>query len=112
MESVCIGLAVGVVCFVLGLAVSKGKGKKPLIERMGGVMNLILVLIGIVLALFTVAMIWLFTQYGAVPDTLITCVFAALGGECGAMAWIKTTKERNQERKWEKEDREEGDRID
>ena len=40
-----------------------------------------------------------------IPDTLVTCVFAALGGECGAMAWIKTAKERNKERKWEVEDR-------
>ena len=39
-----------------------------------------------------------------IPDTLVTCVFAALGGECGAMAWIKTTKERRQDREWQKQD--------
>lgn len=69
-------------------------------------MDLILVIVGIALLVFTAVMIWLFTRFGAVPDTLITCVFAALGGECGIMGWIKTTKERNKEREWEKEDRE------
>ena len=40
-----------------------------------------------------------------IPDTLVMSVFAALGGECGLMAWIKTAKERNKERKWELDDR-------
>ena len=39
-------------------------------------------------------------------DTLCTCVFAACGGECGVMGWIKTTKERQRERSFELEDRE------
>ncbi len=38
---------------------------------------------------------------------LITCVYATLGGECGVMGWIKTTKDRNRERKWEQEDKQE-----
>ena len=37
----------------------------------------------------------------------VTCVFATLGGECGIMGWIKTTKDRNRERKWEQEDKQE-----
>ena len=40
-----------------------------------------------------------------IPDTLVTCVFASLAGECGIMGWIKTSKERKRERKWEIEDR-------
>lgn len=72
-----------------------------------GTMNLILVIIGITLAIFTICMIRLFMIYGMVPDTLITCVFAALASECGIMGWIKTTKDRKRERKWELEDRKE-----
>ena len=49
-------------------------------------------------------MILLFEKYGSVPDTLITCVFAALAGECGIMGWIKTTKEKNKDREWFLED--------
>lgn len=75
-----------------------------------GVMDIILIIVGISLLAFTVAMIQLFREYGAVPDTLVTCVFAALGGECGIMGWIKTTKDRNKERKWEQEDRQEAKR--
>ena len=40
-----------------------------------------------------------------VPDTLVNCVFAALAGECGIMGWIKTSKEKNKDRKWILEDR-------
>lgn len=72
-----------------------------------GVMNIILIVVGVSLLAFTVTMIQLFKEYGAVPDTLVTCVFAALGGECGIMGWIKTSKERNKERGWEIEDRQE-----
>lgn len=69
-----------------------------------GTMNLVLVLVGISLVVFTGAMIWLFREYGSIPDTLVTCVFATLGGECGIMGWIKTTKTRYEDRKWQKED--------
>lgn len=69
-------------------------------------MDVILVIIAVALLAFTVEMIALFKETGMVPDTLVTCVFAALGGECGAMAWIRTAKERNKERNWELDDRE------
>lgn len=62
-----------------------------------------------------VAMIALFTVYGSVPDTLITCVFATLGGECGILGWIKTTKEKKQDRRWQladmRREKEEAERI-
>lgn len=83
-----------------GVSQTEVKTKKKI-----GTMNLILIIIGVALLAFTIYMIKLFREYGAVPDTLVTCVFAALGGECGIMGWIKTTKDRKQERKWELEDR-------
>ena len=67
-------------------------------------MDLILLIIAVALTAFTLEMIRIFRETGAVPDTLVACVFAALGGECGAMAWIKTTKERMQDRQWRKQD--------
>jgi len=69
------------------------------------VMNVVLIVIGISLLVFTVRMIQLFEIYGSIPDTLVTCVFAALAGECGIMGWIKTSKDRKRERNWELEDR-------
>ena len=77
--------------------------KKP--KKSGATMNIILAVVGLCLLAFTVYMIELYKLYGSVPDTLVTCVFACLGGECGVMGWIKTTKERNKERKWELDDR-------
>ena len=38
-------------------------------------MDLILVIVGVSLLVFTIVMIQLFKVYGTVPDTLITCVF-------------------------------------
>ena len=67
-------------------------------------MDVILVFIAVALVSFTLEMIVLYKETGAIPDTLCTCVFAALSGECGAMAWIKTSKERKTERKWQLED--------
>nr|DAM32646.1 MAG TPA: transmembrane protein [Caudoviricetes sp.] len=69
-------------------------------------MDVVLVTIAIFLLLFVVAMIWLYYRTGAIPDTLCTCVFAACGGECGVMGWIKTTKDRLTERTFILEDRE------
>jgi len=74
-------------------------------EKQIRTMDVILVIVAIMLLAFTITMIVLFKQTGMIPDTLCTCVFACLGGECGAMAWIKTTKDRYREREWEQEDR-------
>lgn len=72
------------------------KKKKKKIKTM----DLIISIIGIFLLVFVVCMVVLFIKYGSVPDTLITCVFAALGGECGILGWIKTNKDKLQDRQW------------
>ena len=82
------------------------KGKKNV-----RTMDVILAVIAVFLLLFIVVMVWLYYQTGAIPDTLCTCVFAACGGECGVMGWIKTTKERQRERSFELEDREHNEKI-
>lgn len=68
-------------------------------------MDVILIIVGALLASFTIAMIIIFIKYGSIPDTLCACVFGALGGECGAMAWIRTSKDKNRDREIELEDR-------
>ena len=78
----------------------KTKRKKKRI----GTMDLILLLVFICLVIFTVTMIRLFLVYGSVPDTLVTCVFATLCGECGILGWIKTNKDKRQDRRWQRED--------
>ena len=70
-----------------------------------GTMNVILIIVGVFLVAFTLKMISLFETYGMIPDTLVNCVFVALAGECGIMGWIKTSKEKNKDRRWQLEDR-------
>lgn len=74
-------------------------------------MNLILAILGVTLLVFTIAMIVLFCLYQSIPDTLVACVFTAMTGECGAMAWIKTAKEKYSERK-EKEHEKVSEQVD
>lgn len=55
--------------------------------------------------LFTLVMVIVFIVKDSIPDTLCTCFFTFIGFECGAMATIKNTVERQETRKWELEDR-------
>jgi len=57
-------------------------------------MNVVLIVMGIFLLLFTICMIYLYKETGGIPDTLVTCVFAACTGELGVMGWIKSTKDK------------------
>ena len=49
-------------------------------------------------------MIELFQQTGSAPETAWCALIAALIGECGICGWIRVSKDRNRERRWEKED--------
>ena len=69
-----------------------------------GTMDVILMIVGVALTAFTIEMIQIFKATGTEPSTLETCVFAALGGECGVMGWIRTNKDRYREREWQQED--------
>ncbi len=60
-----------------------------------GTMDIILVIIGVSALAFTIVMIWIFIVHDSVPDTLITCFFAFIGGECGIMGLIQNTKTKN-----------------
>jgi hypothetical protein len=46
----------------------------------------------------------LYERVGSIPEVLCGCVYTVLGSECGALAWIKTSKDKQQEREWAKED--------
>jgi hypothetical protein len=74
-------------------------------------MDIILIIVGIAILIFTVVMIWLYLVTGGIPDTLVTCFFAACTGECGFMGWIKTAKTRAREREWEEEDKKQKENL-
>ncbi len=60
-------------------------------------MDFILVLLYITVIIFTGLMYWTYMITGGIPDTLCTCFFVAVTGECGFMGWIKTAKTRARE---------------
>ena len=66
-------------------------------------MDLILIIVGVSVVIFTLVMIWLYLLTGAIPDTLCTCFFVACTGECGFMGWIKTAKTRYQDHEWQEQ---------
>ena len=68
-------------------------------------MDVILVVIAVFLLIFISLLLWMYYRTGGIPDTLCTCVFGVCGGECGVMGWIKTTKDKQQDRRYELEDR-------
>ena len=70
-------------------------------------MDIVLAIDFAVLIVFTIVMIVIFVNTGSEPSTLITCVFAAGGGEFGVLGWIKTSKEKHADRKYEEKREEE-----
>ncbi len=69
-------------------------------------MDVILIGLAVFLLIFIVVMLTLYYITGGIPDTLCTCVFGICGGECGVMGWIRTTKDKQIDRKYQLEDRE------
>ena len=71
-----------------------------------GTMDKVLILEGVILVAYTAADLAVFWHSGNEPATLTACVFGVCGFENGVMGWIKTTKEKVRDRRWEQEDRE------
>lgn len=70
-----------------------------------GTLNLVLILVGVFFVWFNWQMILVFRECGSMPETYACAVVAATIGECGICGWIRTNKDKQQDRKWEKEDR-------
>ena len=75
-------------------------------KRKMGTMDKVLILEGVILVAYTAADLAVFWHTGNEPATLTACVFGVCGFENGVMGWIKTTKEKVRDRRWEQEDRE------
>lgn len=67
-----------------------------------GTLNLILILVGVFFLWFNWQMLVIFRAQGSIPETYACAVIAATIGECGICGWIRTTKDRAQERGREK----------
>ena len=69
-----------------------------------GTLNLVLMFVGAFFIWFNWQMILLYRQCDSMPESY-ACAVAATIGECGICGWIRTNKDKQQDRKWEKEDR-------
>lgn len=90
-----------------GLRVKKRKGiLRRLKDKLSkvGTLNIILALVGIFFLWFNWQMMEMFKLCGAIPESYACAVIAAVLGECGVCGWIRTTKDKKQDRKWAKED--------
>lgn len=72
-----------------------------------GTLNIILALVGAFFIWFNWQMILMFRECGSIPESYACAVVAATIGECGICGWIRTNKDRRQERTWQKEDEKE-----
>lgn len=73
-----------------------------------GTLNLVLILVGAFFVWFNWQMILLFRECGSMPESYACAVVAATIGECGICGWIRTNKDKQQDRKWQKQDEKEG----
>ena len=80
------------------------RGRKSRTKVPMGVMDKILIIELVVIVLYIIVDFWVFWHVGAEPSTLTMGFFAVCGGENGFMAWIKTRKEQERMRKWQRED--------
>lgn len=69
-----------------------------------GTLNLILIIVGAFFVWFNWQMLGIYREYASIPETYACAVIAATIGECGICGWIRTTKDRKQDRRWQKED--------
>lgn len=76
---------------------------KELIGKVG-TLNLVLIVVCAFFVWFNWQLLDIFRNCGSIPETYACAVVAATIGECGICGWIRTNKDRTQERKWKKED--------
>jgi len=62
-------------------------------------LDFVLIILALLFISFTTIMLITFWRYGMIPDTLCTCFYGVLFGECGVCGWIKTAKEHARDRK-------------
>lgn len=77
--------------------------------KAAGTLNIILALVAIFFVWFNCQMLAIYRRQNSIPETYACAVVAATIGECGICGWIRTTKDRRQERKWQKDDEKESE---
>lgn len=80
------------------------KKLKAKIKRFG-TLNIVLICMFLYTVYINERMLRVYETCGSAPETTWCALIGAIIGECGICGWIRTNKDKRQERKWEKEDR-------
>lgn len=96
-------LAFTVMCIIVKIK-PVGKHISKIKKDKIGVMDTILVIEAIAIVLYIAVDFIVFWHIGAEPSSLTIGFFSVCGGENGFMAWIKTRKEEERFRRYQKED--------
>lgn len=88
----------------------KRKGFRPfaLIKKFVdkvGTLNLVLILMFAFFIWFNWQMLVIYREYASIPETYACAVIAATIGEAGICGWIRTTKDRRREHRWEQDEK-------
>ena len=76
-----------------------------------GTLILVLMFVGAFFIWFNWQMILLYKDCGSMPESYACAVVAATIGECGICGWIRTTKDKKLDRKWQKQDEREAQDV-
>lgn len=70
-------------------------------------LDVVLIFVGSFFFWFNYQMLEMFKAVGSIPEGYACAVVAATIGECGICGWIRTNKDKKQQRVWDKEDQKE-----
>lgn len=68
-----------------------------------GTLNIVLICVFAYLVVINWQMLDVYRTYGSAPESAWCALIAALIGECGICGWIRTNKDKQQDRQYEKE---------
>lgn len=68
-----------------------------------GTLNIVLACVFIYLIIINIQMLEVYRECGSAPESAWCALIAALVGECGICGWIKTTKDKQADRKWQEQ---------
>ena len=83
---------------------------KELVTKIG-TLNIVLICVGLFFIWFNYQMLETFKLVGSIPEAYACAVIAATISECGICGWIRTNKDKKQQRDWDKEDRKSKEEI-
>lgn len=69
-----------------------------------GTLNIILIIVFGFFIIFHLQMLQLYKTFGSLPESYAIAVVGATIGEAGICGWIRTTKDRQRQRRWDQED--------